>query len=78
MKSKIKVKQLKEFAVDPSAEVDIQVSSKQMPIEDESWSPRNTQELGHALKQLADILPERTAQDFWAWAIKKANDLSNS
>lgn len=66
-----------ENAIEPSAEMDIQLHDKEFPIDDDSWSPNNNKELGSALKQLAEKVPNRIVSEFWAWAINKTNSLSS-
>lgn len=72
-----KLSEINENAIQPTAETDLQLHDKELPIEDDSWSPNNSKELGSALKQLSEKIPNRIVAEFWAWAISKANNLSS-
>lgn len=50
--------------IDPKAEN--QPSDESMPIEDRHWIPGNKSELGKAMKQLAEHIPESEIQWFYS------------
>ena len=43
-----------------------QVSDTDLPIEDEKWSPGNLDELGRAMKQMAQRVPDTKVEWFYA------------
>lgn len=49
--------------IDPKSET--QVSDENMPIADSKWTPGNKSELGRALKQMADSVPDDKVE--WAY-----------
>jgi hypothetical protein len=50
--------------LDPKAET--QVSDETMPIEDRDWVPGNVAELGKAMKQLSQSIPESQFEWFYS------------
>lgn len=54
-----------------------QVSDTDLPVGDDKWMPGNVRELGMAMKQLAEYIPEGQISFFWPRVktlIDKAND----
>jgi len=49
--------------IDPKSH--IQVSDENMPIDDDSWIPGNNTELGRAMKQMSDMVPETQIEWFY-------------
>ena len=50
--------------IDPKSH--IQVSDENMPIDDQEWTPGNNMELGRAMKQMSDMVPEGQIEWFYA------------
>lgn len=50
--------------IDPKSE--IQVVDENMPVNDENWVPGNNVELGKAMKQMADNIPESQLEWFYS------------
>lgn len=44
---------------------DIQVSDENLPIDDQEWIPGNNAELGRAMKQMAEMVPEGQIEWFY-------------
>lgn len=49
--------------IEPST--DTQVADTSLPVDDDDWAPGNLQQLGMALKQLAESVPEGQIGYFW-------------
>ncbi len=50
--------------IDPKS--DIQVSDENMPIDDDEWIPGSPTELGRAMKQMSDHVPEEQIEWFYS------------
>lgn len=49
--------------IDPKSS--IQVSDENMPINDRNWVPANSKDLGKAMRQMADMVPETQIEWFY-------------
>ncbi len=59
--------------IDQTPKVQTQVFSQRMPIEDQDWVPGNNIELGFAMKQFSELVPESQIEWYYE-SIKRLID----